>query len=68
MKMVNLLTPIARIVDAWLPFPPTSLIAVMERRTRAPEGAAGLDLSREREPRDAPARDAPAGDAPGPRD
>jgi len=58
MKMVNLLTPLFRILDSWLPFPPLSLIAVMERRTEAPAGFGTLDLSREREPSEpvAPAR------------
>jgi len=48
MKMVNLLTPIMRLVDSWLPFPPMSLIAVMEKRTRAPEGPATVDMTVER--------------------
>jgi glycosyltransferase involved in cell wall biosynthesis/phospholipid N-methyltransferase len=50
MKMVNLLTPLFRIVDSWLPFPPLSLIAVMERRTETPAGSQTLDMARERTP------------------
>jgi hypothetical protein len=49
MKMVNLLTPVMRLVDSWLPLPPMSLIAVMERRTRAPAGPATVDMALERE-------------------
>jgi SAM-dependent methyltransferase len=49
MKMVNLLTPLMRVVDSWLPLPPMSLIAVMERRTRSPAGAATVDMALERE-------------------
>jgi glycosyltransferase involved in cell wall biosynthesis len=36
MKIVNLLTPVFRLVDGWLPLPPLSLIAVMERRRDPP--------------------------------
>jgi glycosyltransferase involved in cell wall biosynthesis/2-polyprenyl-3-methyl-5-hydroxy-6-metoxy-1,4-benzoquinol methylase len=36
MKIVNLLTPLFRLVDGWIPLPPLSLIAVMERRDDAP--------------------------------
>jgi glycosyltransferase involved in cell wall biosynthesis len=50
MKMVNLLTPLMRAVDGWLPLPPMSLIAVMEKRTRAPAGEVTVDLPAERAP------------------
>jgi SAM-dependent methyltransferase len=30
-KLLNLLTPVFRVVDSWLPLPPLSLIAVLER-------------------------------------
>ncbi len=36
MRLVNLLTPLFRLVDGWIPLPPLSLIAVMERRDDAP--------------------------------
>jgi glycosyltransferase involved in cell wall biosynthesis len=34
-KLLNLLTPVFRVVDRWLPLPPLSLIAVLERRETA---------------------------------
>jgi glycosyltransferase involved in cell wall biosynthesis len=49
-KMVNLLTPLFRLVDHWLPFPPLSLIAVLAPRTAAPAGASQVDLTREGNP------------------
>jgi hypothetical protein len=47
-KMVNWLTPLFRLIDGWLPFPPLSLIAVLEPRVSLEAGAASLDVSRER--------------------
>ena len=35
-KMLNLITPLMRRVDRWLPLPPLSLIAVMRRPGEAP--------------------------------
>jgi len=57
MKVVNLLTPLFRLIDSWLPFPPLSLIAVMERPTEHPAGSQSVDLSLERHP---PAPSSPA--------
>jgi len=37
-RMLNLLTPIFRIVDPVLPFPPLSLIAILRKETTAPAG------------------------------
>jgi len=50
MKMVNLLTPVFRLVDPWLPLPPLSLIAIMQRPVEAPAGSRSLDLTLERAP------------------
>ncbi len=47
-KMVNLLTPLFRLLDGWLPLPPLSLIAVLEPRPEAPARAREVDLSQER--------------------
>jgi glycosyltransferase involved in cell wall biosynthesis/phospholipid N-methyltransferase len=37
-KVLNLLTPVFRAVDRWLPLPPLSLIAILERPAPAAEG------------------------------
>ncbi len=47
-KILNLLTPIARHLDGLLPFPPLSLIAVLQPRTRMPAEAQAIDMARER--------------------
>jgi hypothetical protein len=43
-RVLNLLTPIFRIVDSWLPLPPLSLIAVLrkEENRAASEGIQGM--------------------------
>jgi glycosyltransferase involved in cell wall biosynthesis len=42
-KMLNVLTPIFRLVDRWLPLPPLSLIAVLSNPVDAGEGTAAGD-------------------------
>jgi len=39
-KLLNILTPFFRLADAWLPFPPLSLIAVLQKDVRAVHVAA----------------------------
>jgi glycosyltransferase involved in cell wall biosynthesis len=37
-RMLNLLTPVFRVVDAWLPLPPLSIIAILRKEIR-PQGS-----------------------------
>ncbi len=48
-KMVNLLTPLFRLLDRLLPLPPLSLIAVLEPRQGSAATRAEIDLSAERQ-------------------
>ncbi len=48
MRILNLLTPLFRLVDRSLPLPPLSLVAVLERPLPTAAGAKEIDLGRER--------------------
>ena len=47
LKILNLLTPIFRLLDSWLPLPPLSLIAILRKEVNRPgvrEAQANLPL------------------------
>ena len=44
-KLLNLLTPLFRLVDSWLPLPPLSLIAVLERPAQPAQHPSALPSS-----------------------
>jgi len=44
-RMLNVLTPVFRLVDSWLPLPPLSIIAILRKEERGVTGASAAGYS-----------------------